>query len=130
MYFTVVAVVGFRDRDKGGSRSSAGGMCSWDGRCASGLRARAIAVSGDLLDGAAAASQRLTRSGSSGSCVTESVRSHQKPQQQCSASVPAGQSVTISLDLTALFMRDVNGGALDIDAKLLEIFLKVLLWIG
>lgn len=80
------------DRDKGGGWSLVGGMYVGNGRSASGLRPRPSAVPGDLLDGAAAVSQWLSRPGGFGPRVAEPVRSRERPPQQCSAALPAGQA--------------------------------------
>ncbi len=104
------------DRDKGGGCSLVGGMYVRHGRSASGLRPRPSAVPGDLLDGAAAVSQWLSRPGGFGPCFAEPVRSRERPPQQRSAALPAGQTL-ISCQ-TDLFMR------LHIDAQWHILFQK------
>lgn len=89
-------------RDKGGGWSFVGGMHVGNGRSTSGLRPRPSAVPGDLLDGAAAVSQRLSGPGGFGPRVAEPVSSRERPPQQRSAALPAGQ--TLISCLTDLFM--------------------------
>lgn len=89
----IVRLLSSCERDKGGGWSLVGGMYVRNGRSASGLGQRPSAVPGDLLDGAAAVSQRLSGPGGFVPCVAESVRRRERPPQQCKAALPAGQTL-------------------------------------